>query len=46
LTAGLPIPDFELADRVSKRQWLEELQSSPSWRVTAPLRKLKQAVGK
>jgi SAM-dependent methyltransferase len=30
----------------AKRYWLEELQSSPSWRLTAPLRKLKRMAGK
>ena len=30
----------------AKRHWLEELQRSPSWRVTAPLRKLKRLAGK
>ena len=28
----------------AKRHWLDELQSSPSWRVTAPLRRLKRLV--
>jgi SAM-dependent methyltransferase len=30
----------------AKRHWLEELQRSPSWRVTAPLRRLKRIAGK
>jgi SAM-dependent methyltransferase len=30
----------------SRRYWLEELQRSPSWRITAPLRKLKHALRK
>jgi SAM-dependent methyltransferase len=30
----------------AKRYWLDELQRSPSWRITAPLRKLKRAVRK
>jgi SAM-dependent methyltransferase len=30
----------------AKRHWLEELQRSPSWRVTAPLRRLKKLVTK
>ena len=29
----------------AKRYWLEELQRSPSWRVTAPLRRLKRLTG-